>query len=95
MRVQSFEHHGVKEDGTFENEGGAVTVNGGVRRSQPGGGCCIEKCNCSPGYWICHTLPRTKEGVVRGVTIFFDTEEELNNFTNDQLAVVIQETFYE
>ncbi|MHC4463628.1 MAG: hypothetical protein ACYS30_19690 [Planctomycetota bacterium] len=79
MRTHHFKHIDVNKDGTCKS-GGAVETKGVVRLSSRGGGCTLNKCNCSPGHWICVTLPRTNKGVVEGVTLYFDNEKQLTTF---------------
>jgi hypothetical protein len=80
MKIETYIHKGVKEDGTFEHEAGAVHVEGNVGLSAPGGGCGASGCKCSPGHWISAALPRDSDGVVRGFTIRFKSREELLNY---------------
>lgn len=53
IRYEEILHEGVKEDGTFINEAGAVETKGWVRMSL-GEGCSLKKCGCkcSEGYWL-------------------------------------------
>jgi hypothetical protein len=80
MRIESYEHRDVKSDGTFEHELGAVYADGGINVSSPDGGCGMDGCNCSPGHYISVSLPRTKDGIVRGVTFRFKSREELLHY---------------
>jgi len=80
MRIETFIHKGVKKDGTFKGDLGSVEVDGGISISDVHGGCGSPGCKCSPGHWICYSMPRDKSGVVRGCTIWFDSREELLDY---------------
>jgi hypothetical protein len=82
MKFEKFVHKGVKEDGTFKRELGAVKTKGSILIGR-GKGCGLPECNCSPGFFLSVCLPRTKKGVVEGVLIKFDNEEELNKYLNE------------
>ena len=79
-KVSVYTHLGVKKDGTFKDGAGAVHTKGHLTISHQKGGCGLKTCNCSPGHWITATMPRTKDGVVRGVTFTFKTRTELLNY---------------
>lgn len=81
MKVEHWEHKNVSPDGKTIR-GGAVGVYGDITRSAPGGGCGLPTCHCSDGHWICVAEPRTADGTVSGVTFYFDSEEELQEFGN-------------
>jgi hypothetical protein len=80
MKISKFKHEGVNPDGTFKDRLGAVTVEGRVSMSAIDGGCGAGKCNCSEGHWISIVKPRTPEGVVEGMTVQFESHEELLAF---------------
>lgn len=84
MKIRSFRHTGVKPNGTFENEAGAVVTQGRVSMSAVNGGCGAGNCNCSEGHWVSIVKPRTQEGVVEGMTIQFDDQAEMNKFLRGQ-----------
>lgn len=77
MEIVKTIHENVNYDGTFSDNAGAVETGGCIRMSE--GGCDIEGCNCSPGQWICISLPR-EHGRVEVVTVNFDSPEEFNRF---------------
>jgi len=79
--ISVYTHDHVKADGTFEDgELGAVHTEGNISISHPDGGCGMPGCECSPGHWISVALPRTEDGVVRGVTFKFNSREELEEY---------------
>jgi hypothetical protein len=78
MNITQFKHTGVKKDGSFENKSGAVGTEGGVRMSQSHEDTC--DCGCSPDRFISIIMPRTKKGVVLGLTVTFDDAEEMSQF---------------
>jgi len=80
MRTEHFKHEGVKPDGTFENEPGAVITTGGVRMSANNGGCGIDTCHCSDGHWISIISPRTEQGIVEGMKMIFDNKKEMEEY---------------
>lgn len=86
MKVEKFIHTGVKPDGTFENEAGAVHVEGLVMMGT-GEGCGLSGCHCSDGYWITIGLPRTKEGVVEGIKVRFDNKREFDKFIRNHQII--------
>jgi len=83
MKFEKHIYQNVKEDGTFENEAGAVVTKGRISMSI-NGRCGLSGCHCSDGYWIFISLPRTINGTVETVTVHFDNEEELNKFLKNK-----------
>ena len=80
MRIEKYVYEHVNENGTFPNpEEGAVETRGVVRMST-GEGCSLEHCHCSDGHWITIGLPRTPEGVVEVMTVYFDDGAEMDAF---------------
>lgn len=77
MDIEYFAVTGVGPDGLVQG-GGAVAIDGGVRRSAPQGGCGAPGCACSPGHWISVIQPRSEDGVVAGYTAHFSSREELD-----------------
>ncbi len=80
MKIETFKHKGVNQDGTFQDMPGAVQTKGSIVMSQDGGGCDIDGCKCSQGHWLTIVLPRTESGVVQGVTVKFDNYGEMALF---------------
>ena len=80
MKIESFKWEGVKPDGTFENEAGAVETKGKIVMSQDNGGCGIDDCHCSDGHWLTIVNPRTEEGVVEGLKVKFENKSEMDEF---------------
>ena len=78
MKLRTFTHTGVKPDGTFDDKNGAVGTKGGVSMSQPSGGCGLEGCYCSEEHWLTISMPRTEDGVVMGISVTFDSLDEMN-----------------
>lgn len=78
MKIEKFEHKGVGPDGKVES-GGAVLTKPFIRMSI-GEGCGLNGCHCSDGYWISIGLARTKDGVVEGVIVRFDSAKEIKTF---------------
>lgn len=79
MKVSTFKHTGVLEDGRFINKRGSVHATGGITLCEINGGCGIPTCQtCDPGYWLCVSAPRTRNGIVRGISIKFDSKEEMD-----------------
>jgi hypothetical protein len=77
MKIEEFVHKGVKPNGTFENELGAIHTDARVIVMR-GEGCGISACHCSDGYSLSVCLPRnpkTKE--VRGIIVRFADANEM------------------
>jgi hypothetical protein len=80
MKIESFKWEGVKTNGTFENEAGAVETKGIIRMSHKNGGCGLDKCNCSPGHWLMVAKPCTDDGIVEGLKVTFENKSEMDKF---------------
>ena len=80
MKIESFKWEGVKADGTFENEAGAVETKGKIVMSQDNGGCGIDTCHCSDGHWLTIVKPRTEDGIVEGLKVKFENKSEMEEF---------------
>ena len=94
MRIKPFRHEGVKEDGSFDDpEKGAVHVERLFRLPDTVRGESIVPLSKrqikEEGHFICIGCPRTKDGVVEGVTIYFDSREELLGY----LELIGEETY--
>jgi len=79
MEIKEWAYDNVNPDGTFQFGDGAVVVDGELSFSSMGGGCNFDNCKCSEGHWICIPEPY-KDGVVRGVTLYFPNEAKLIQF---------------
>lgn len=86
MKIESFKHENVLPNGTFSDKSGAVETNGKILMSPPDGGCTIEGCGCSKGHWLTIVKPRTEDGVVEGMTVFFDNFAEMQKSLNPQYS---------
>ena len=82
MRIKTWEHTGVNKDGTCV-DGGSVGTQGDIRFAKQEGGCGLEHCNCSNGHWMSIVNPRSDDGVVSGVTIHFDSNQQVIHFINN------------
>lgn len=91
MRIETHKYEGVNPNGTFSNGlGGAVVTEGRLTQSARNGGCGLDGCNCSPGHYISITKPRTEDGIVEGITVVFDNQEEMDSFLNGATLFVTQ-----
>lgn len=77
MKVEHWKHVGVNEDGVVES-GGAVHTEPSVK-VQRGAGCNCGTCR-GAGDFIVVNMGRTDDGVVSGMTIYFDSTEELDKY---------------
>ena len=78
MKIEEIVHKGVKADGTFEKERGAIYTDARVIVGR-GEGCGLEHCHCSDGYYLTVCLARNaKKKEVRGIKVSFDSEDEMN-----------------
>jgi hypothetical protein len=89
MKIESFKWEGVKPDGTFEFQAGAVETKGKIVMSQNTGGCEIENCHCSDGHWLTIVKPRTEEGIVEGIKVEFENKSEMDEFFKNRELVGI------
>jgi hypothetical protein len=82
LNIERFTNRGVKPDGTFYKELGAVRVKAAITMSAPHGGCGMGHCNCSPGHWVLLGHPRdAKTKTVKGETLYFHDRKDLLTFT--------------
>jgi len=77
MKIEKFKHENVLPDGTFINKAGEVETNGKILISKNNGSCDLNDCKCSEGHWITIVQPRTKEGIVEGLKVKFDSKVEM------------------
>lgn len=84
MKIEEFKYENVNPDGTFKDELGSVKVKGGITMSNPNGGCSIPSCKCSEGHWISIGTSRSKDGVVKGLIVHFDNNEEMESFISQR-----------
>lgn len=80
MRIEKYIHSNVPNN----NQEAEVEINGGISLSQPDGGCDTKGCNCSPGHWVTISLPRSDDGTVEVVCVYFDNKEEMTQLINDR-----------
>jgi hypothetical protein len=86
MQVKKIVHKGVRPNGTFDDQSGAVNVTGGIIMSQENGGCGLGTCHCSDGHWITISMPRTEGGIVEVMSVHFDNAAEMQTlFINREL----------
>ena len=79
MKIEHIKYTGVKHDGTFEDEPGAIITTGAIRMGQ-GEGCSLENCKCSEGHWITIISPRDSYGVVNVMKCTFEDAREMDTF---------------
>lgn len=77
MKIEHFTHENVLQDGTFVDQAGSVKTDLNINH---GIGCSLPKCHCSDTPWFLIGLPRTENGEVEGVTIYFECEGEYDEF---------------
>ena len=80
MKIEPFRHSNVAEDGVCK-DGGAVHPVMHVGFSSP------TDVNDN---WICVVSPRTKDGIVEGVTLRFDNNIEMIKFINQFIIKAMQ-----
>jgi len=83
MIINHFDYENVKEDGTFDDDDGAVEVVGSIKFSEYNGGCGLSSCDCSDGHWICITEPRNSNREVHGVTLKFGSNAEMIKYIDE------------
>jgi hypothetical protein len=93
MEIRKFIHREVQPDGTIKNKGrqrGQIETSGGILISAKGGGCGSPGCHCSDGHWISISLPRTKNGIVQGLTVQFDSPAEMEKFFKKRISLSLK-----
>jgi hypothetical protein len=55
--------------------------------SVPGGGCGLENCNCSPGFWLSRVKP-SEEKKRHGEILYFKSDEELQKYIQENNIIV-------
>ena len=90
MKIFTYQHENVKQDGTFIDQPGSVVTEGRIMMSEEQGGCNIKTCHCSDGHWISITEPRTPQGIVKGVTVVFDDYAEMKRFFKNRFLLCNQ-----
>ncbi len=70
--MRKIRHVNVKEDGTFmDGQSGSVTTEGAI---------VMNSSLRFDSFWISIISPRTSEGIVEGLNITFDSEQEMKDF---------------
>jgi hypothetical protein len=87
MEMKYYEYHNVDPKTGKVPEGGAVETQGRIMFSE-NEGCGLPSCHCSDGYWLSVVLPITKNGTVRGITVYFDDAEEYFHYKRTHALVV-------
>jgi hypothetical protein len=82
MEITKFIHHHVSPD--------KLNTHGFIAISSETGGCGEKGCHCSDGHWISIGLPRTKNGVVQGLKVQFDSPEELKKFLEKRQTLTLK-----
>jgi hypothetical protein len=85
MKIEKCIIENVEINGEVEG-GGTVVINGRISMSG-GEGCGIISCNCSNGYWISITSPRTLEGKVESIIVRFVDKREMDDFFKDHTMI--------
>lgn len=80
MRIEKYIHTDIPDN----KEEAEVEILGGISLSQSDGGCDAKGCNCSPGHWMAIRLPRTDDGTVEGISVYFDSKEEMMKLFDDR-----------
>jgi hypothetical protein len=73
---------------TSEAKEGSVNLSGSLTLSAPSGGCGSPGCKCSPGWWICATLPMDPSGMVKGFTLEFSSPRDLGEFVEKSYSIL-------
>lgn len=83
MDIKYWTHEGVKPDGTFEDRLGAIGTEPKIDATWSGEGCDCGTCGGADTY-IRVNLGRDDEGTVRGMTIYFDSDEEMKSYLDNK-----------
>lgn len=74
MRIEKTEFINISSDGTFSGKGGFVPTKGRVAMSKED----------SDEHWVSIIRPRTKQGVVESMVVYFDNKTEMNDFLKNR-----------
>jgi len=92
-RAEIIQYDNVPADGVI-GEGAFVPVDGSTVISAPDGGCGMPRCGCFRGYFIQRLFPRDEAGTVFGYIVEFDSREELESTSAEQIAWVAQKAMH-
>ena len=82
MRVERIKYENLKEDGTFDNEPGAVGTKPRIFASEDHGKTC--ECGCSDGHWITVNAGRDADTRTMELVQFrFDSADEKHEFLRE------------
>ncbi|EIM94449.1 hypothetical protein WQE_44188 [Paraburkholderia hospita] len=87
-QVEVIQFDDVPEDGLID-EGALVPVNGMLAMSPPDGGCGMAGCGCFRGHFITRLFRRDDEGCVRGYVVEFESRQELETTSPEELSVLV------
>lgn len=93
IRAELIQHDNVPVDGNIE-EGAFIPVDGHTVRSEPDGGCGDPHCNCNRGHFFHRLFPRDDAGTVFGYTVMFDTRDELESTSENEIARLAQNAMH-
>ena len=85
MRIETIQYDNVQEDGQIDG-GSIVPVDGKTSLSPPDGRCGIPRCRCFCGHFFVRLFPRDNQGTVFGYIAEFDTREELEETSQEQMV---------
>lgn len=78
MKVKHWTYENVEKNGKVPS-GGAVNTEPGIDVTRHGEGCNCGTCQDADCY-IRVNLGRDEQGTVRGMTMYFDSDKELNKY---------------
>jgi hypothetical protein len=87
MRIETIQYDDVPEDGQI-GEAALVPVDGSVSTSPPDGGCGIAGCPCLRGHYFMRLYPRDNHGTVFGYIAEFESREELEATSEEQIVAL-------
>lgn len=88
MRVEYWSHSNVLPDGTFENdpEHRKGSVGTKPKMNTSGKHNLQTRSTVEAGLWMLVSTGRLDDGMVHGITIFFDDEAEMRDFSRTRKA---------
>ena len=92
-RAGIIQYDNVPSNGVID-EGAFVPVDGSTVISAPDGGCGTPRCRCFTGHFIQRLFPRDAAGTVFGYIVEFDSREELESTSAEQVARVAQKAMH-
>ena len=75
----------LNERENLEHEEIQEITYGGITFSHDEGGCNLDKCECSEGYWVKIDLPLDKSGNSETILIEFNNEYDFFNFKENSI----------